>query len=409
LEYFNRLAALTYHHWNAGHRDAAALTPAAMRALAELPAHEHVRASDIVDWAASTPVLPPQLDPQSQFGDPPVTVYNDGCLVIDVYFWLNSSTSIHQHAFAGAFFVLEGASVETEYDFETERRYSQSLSTGRLHRRKILLNKQGDCRPILPGAEFIHSLFHLDYPSVSLVVRTNVLSSQPQLEYWWPRIAIQTSGGATPLQRRRLELLTMLGACRPAELPRFLRTIFAGASPQEVLWAWQRAVPYLGDRSGQWQELLHEQRQELGPLIDDALDSFDAEGRLEALAAMRQCATSSPSRLLLALLLNARGPRDLLTLIEAHSQCADPIGEALRMAAQLLSEAPLSARGDLLPPQDFPLALSILRQFLREVPLAEVPASLAAEHREISAQSVHETCRLLAESTLFRNLCQPAH
>ncbi len=143
-------------------------------------------------------------------------------------------------------------------------------------------------------------------------------------------------------------------------------------------------------------------------LIDDAIVSFEAEGRLDALTAMRQSATSPSSRLLLALLLNARGPRDLLTLIEAHSRCADPIGEALRMAAQLLSEAPLSAGADQLPPEDFPLALSILRQFLREVPLNEVPASLAAEHPEIPAQTLQVRCQLLAESTMFRSLCQPA-
>ena len=101
MDYFNRLAALTYRHWNTANRDDAALPQAAMRALAELPAHEHIRASDVVEWAATTPALPLQLDPQSQFGDPPLTVYNDGCLVIDIYFWLHSSTSIHQHAFAG--------------------------------------------------------------------------------------------------------------------------------------------------------------------------------------------------------------------------------------------------------------------------------------------------------------------
>ena len=101
--------------------------------------------------------------------------------------------------------------------------------------------------------------------------------------------------------------------------------------------------------------------------------------------------------------------QQISTLKVIRHQLNKGIGEALRMAAQLLSEAPLSAKGDLLPPQDFPLALCILRQFLREVPLHEVPASLAAEHPEIPAGTLHETCRLIAESTLFRNLCPPAH
>jgi hypothetical protein len=405
LQYFNRLAALTYRHWNIANRDDAALPPAAMRALAELPAHEHIRASDVVEWAATTPALPPQLDPQSQFGDPPLTVYNDGCLVIDIYFWLHSSTSIHQHAFAGAFYVLEGASVETEYTFHEERRYNQCLATGQLRRHDVLVNQQGACRPILAGAQFIHSLFHLDYPSVSLVVRANVPASQPQLEYWWPRIAIQAAGQATPLQRRRLELLSMLGACRPAKLPRFLQSIFNGASPQEVVWGVQRALPFFRERPEEFRELLGPPRELYGSLIDDALASFESESALDALSAMRQYATSPSSRLLLALLLNARGARDLLSLIQVHSQPPDPAEEALRLAAQLLAEAPLSAGAASLPPEDFPLALSILRQWLREAPPGQVPAIVAAHYPETPEAKVRETCDLLAKSTLFGGLC----
>lgn len=406
MDYFNQLAALIYRHWNEHRRDAAELPGAATRALAELPPHQHVRATDVVDWVATTPVLPVQIDPQSQFGDPPVTLYNDGCLVIDIYFWVNSSTSIHQHAFAGAFFVLEGASVETEYDFHIERRYNQCLYSGQLQRRNIRLNKQGDCRPILPGPAFIHSLFHVDFPSVSLVVRTNVASCRPQLDYWWPRLALETDSEATPVQRRRLELLAMLGACRPAELPRFLRTIFEGASPQEVLWGFRRVLPYFRKNVGQLNELMREQRLVHGELIDDAIAAFKAEAQLDGLAAMRQHATSPASRLLLAMLLNARDPRDLLSLIQAHSECADPVEEALRLAAQLLSEAPLSARSPQLNPEDFPVALSVLRQILLETPIGQVPASLSAQQPDVPLPKLQEISELLSASTLFRGLCR---
>jgi hypothetical protein len=52
------------------------------------------------------------------------------------------------------------------------------------------LLRRGDCRAISSGPEFIHSLFHLDRPSVSLVVRTtNDPETYPQYGYLKPFIA----------------------------------------------------------------------------------------------------------------------------------------------------------------------------------------------------------------------------
>ena len=45
--------------------------------------------------------LPEQMDVEAAFGNPPVTLFAGLRFHIDVYFWLDGTTEIHQHAFAG--------------------------------------------------------------------------------------------------------------------------------------------------------------------------------------------------------------------------------------------------------------------------------------------------------------------
>src|SRR5437762_4495965 len=119
-----RLGGLVNRLWREHWMDAEYFPEAATTAIREVPPHAHVNSRDVVAWAFATNAIPPQLDLRSEFGEPPLTVYNDGDVIIDVYFWLDGSTAIHQHAFAGAFFVLEGASVETVYEFRIGHRYN---------------------------------------------------------------------------------------------------------------------------------------------------------------------------------------------------------------------------------------------------------------------------------------------
>src|SRR5262249_30530981 len=105
MEYFDKLGELVNRLWRERHMDAEHFAEVATQAFRELPPHAHISGTDVVAWAFATNAIPAQLDLKSTFGEPPLTVYNDGCVLIDVYHWLDGSTSIHQHAFAGAFFV----------------------------------------------------------------------------------------------------------------------------------------------------------------------------------------------------------------------------------------------------------------------------------------------------------------
>jgi hypothetical protein len=76
---------------------------------ADLPAK--IDTWDPIRWVHVTTDFTRQMDPQASFGDPPITLFVGPRFYIDVYYWLDSTTAIHEHGFSGAFQVLHGASV----------------------------------------------------------------------------------------------------------------------------------------------------------------------------------------------------------------------------------------------------------------------------------------------------------
>src|SRR4051812_26038221 len=59
---------------------------------------------------------PPQTD--SPFGEPELVVYSHPRFYIQLLFWLDGTTAIHQHEFSGAFHVMHGSSIHAHYEFD---------------------------------------------------------------------------------------------------------------------------------------------------------------------------------------------------------------------------------------------------------------------------------------------------
>src|SRR5213075_397838 len=93
----------------------------AERALHEAALHQHVEVLDIVRWTLSADRLPKQ-NLEATFGNPPLTLYTCGGFYIQALFWLDGTTSIHDHAFSGAFTVLAGSSIHSRFEFERTMR-----------------------------------------------------------------------------------------------------------------------------------------------------------------------------------------------------------------------------------------------------------------------------------------------
>lgn len=113
------------------------------------------------------------------FSDMPVIVFRHQSFYIELLHWRNATTSIHAHAFAGAFMVLQGSSLHTPWKIKRTSTASPNLA---LVDAELILAEHlraGDIRKIIPGETgLVHSLYHLESPSISLVVRTEGCKDQ---------------------------------------------------------------------------------------------------------------------------------------------------------------------------------------------------------------------------------------
>jgi hypothetical protein len=117
---------------------------------------------------------PSQFSFGDGFGQPAITLWSNEKLRIELYFWNSSSTSVHSHAFAGAFTVVDGLSFQTSFQLEevqgVEEQGSSTLNcTGKQH--EFLY--PGKIQEINQGLSFTHEVIHLQHPTVTLIIRTN--------------------------------------------------------------------------------------------------------------------------------------------------------------------------------------------------------------------------------------------
>lgn len=173
--------------------------------LREAAFHRKFDEDEIIAWANRAKFLPQQLDPRGVFGQPPLTIWRTDRFVVDLYFWVDTETSIHDHSFSGAFTNLTGHSLNCSYSFDRDARHGEGLLTGSLALNRADLVRPGDVCTIVAGAKFIHRVWHLDCPTVTLVART--VKRPPKLRqytYFLEGLAVQyRSRPPIELQRRR--------------------------------------------------------------------------------------------------------------------------------------------------------------------------------------------------------------
>lgn len=175
-----------------------------------------LKASDFLDLLFSN--VDVEQDGNLNFGEPSLRIYQTEDFYIQALFWFDSSTAIHAHSFAGAFYAVEGERICTTWSFQEHRWLADPLCIGELTRKKTELLQPGEIRCIEPASDGIHQIFHLGRPSVTLVVRTfRDKRFTPQLAYLPPGIAFFSS--EDPVVERRIQYLR--GALR-ADHPSFL-------------------------------------------------------------------------------------------------------------------------------------------------------------------------------------------
>ena len=250
---------------------------------------------------------------QSGFGQPELVVYDDPRFYIQMLFWLDGTTDIHQHEFSGAFHVLAGSSIHSHFEFENPQPVTAHLQVGDLRMKETRLLETGRTVPIISGRSHIHSLFHLDTPSVTVVVRTHTdPGTGPQFTYLPPHFAVDPVYNDA-LTMRRKQLLDVLEQIGDPDYPELVLEMIGELDFERGFFILQNGMGPPESRS--WEEASGGFRQKHGALARFVAPTLEEIVRRDGIAALRSTITEVEHRFFLALLLNVPGRADLLELV----------------------------------------------------------------------------------------------
>jgi hypothetical protein len=337
VEYFDRIGDRIFGLWRDTNFDEPELPPIAERVLADDPAHLQVPPLGPLRWIQGRASIPPQLDYHGLFGQPPLTVYRCGQLAIDVYYWMDGTTSIHQHAFSGAFQVLSGSSIHTEYEFTSDERINSLMQLGKVSYRASECLEVGATRQIRSGNQFIHALFHLDRPSVTVVVRcVEESDAHPQFFYQRPHVAIDFGPRPDVLITRQLQALKVLKEVEPSSFEAMVSAVACEADFFTFFLLMREYTLLQGDLAAT-AERLEMGRKRHGARVDLLKPVFREVLRQDTIISSRRQVRNKDHRFFLALLANATSRTMLLKLVAQRYPERDPIDLVIEWLRELVA------------------------------------------------------------------------
>lgn len=346
MEEFQKLGELVEKRWKEQNYSEQLFPEIAARALVESDLPSRVDPWDIIRWVHNSPTLPEQQDIPGRFGNPPITLFSGPRFYIDVYFWLDGTTSIHQHAFTGAFQVLLGSSIHSHYCFREDRVLSEHFSVGELELQTVDLLKVNDIKHIRPGRQYIHSLFHLDRPSATITIRTqHTPSAAVQYDYRKPYFAINPFFQNVSMLKKQQTVSLLMGMKHKdadsmigdlVEASDFHTTFFILLDVSHHLRKNQMEELF-GLSTGQerFNALITRARKSHGELVDKFLSVLEEQDRQMNIIGRRNTITGEEHRFFLALLLNISSREKILELVKQRFPETDPVEKILDWVEEL--------------------------------------------------------------------------
>jgi hypothetical protein len=346
-QYFSELGRTVSTRWKARNFSPGAFPEIARQALEERPPAQHVDVGALVREFLLEDEQPFQTS--SGFGQPELVVYDDPRFYIQILCWLDGTTDIHQHMFSGAFHVLAGSSIHSRFVFENAKTVSAYLRVGDLRMTHTELLETGRTVPITAGRDYIHALFHLDTPSLTVVVRThNDPGAGPQFTYLPPHLAVDPTHHDA-LTMRRKQLLDLLETTGDPSYPALLREMLAGLDFERGFFILQNGIGCLRNND-EWEATWQVFQRKHGALADYVAPTLEEIVRRDGLAALRGTITEAEHRFFLALLLNVPGRAELVGMVAQRFPGA-PVETILRWTEEL---AQSSGDGTWLLDAEFP-------------------------------------------------------
>jgi hypothetical protein len=331
--YFEKLGQTVLERWREQNFSLEVFPELTRIAINEAPPSENVDIDEMIHEFLSNDAQPFQSE--SGFGQPELIAFNDTRFYIQILFWLEGTTEIHQHEFSGAFHVMQGSSVHSEFDYVGARSVTPHIRTGDLRVKRIELLETGRTVPITSGRECIHSLFHLDTPSINVVIRTHHdPGTGPQYNYLPPHIAIDPLHSDS-LTARRKQLLDVLEAIEDGNYATFVNEMMERLDFERGFNMLRHAMPRLKELD-EWDAVLATFQNKHVELASGVPDTLDECLRRETISRLRHFIVNPEHRFFLALLMNVQNRSDILALITQRFPGSSPIDTILGWAEELM-------------------------------------------------------------------------
>ena len=268
----------------------------------------------------------------SEFGEPEIVAYSHPRFYIQLLFWMDGTTAIHQHEFSGAFHVMHGSSIHAHYEFENATSITPYLRVGNLRMKKMELLQTGRTVPIVSGQRDIHSLFHLDSPSVTVVVRTqHDPGTGPQFNYIPPHVAIDPHF-SDKLTMRRKQLLDVLEQAEESGYADVVMEMIADLDFERGFSVLHHSMGYL-EQIDAWDSVVKQFEKKHGSLAAGVAATLKEDARRSILKGL--CAAPS-AQARASILFSAADER-------SHARRSARIGEASRFPEKGIRPAIVSA------------------------------------------------------------------
>lgn len=290
---------------------------------------------EILEWGLKQTEFPRQKDVNGNFGDPPITLYTAPKFYIDIYFWFEGTTAVHQHGFCGAFQVLHGSSIHSWYDFERDDPVNKFVQIGRMSLKVCELLEQGAVQEIWGGKQYIHSLFHLDSPSATICIRTEKSPLDlPQYAYFKPSLALDPFYDEETI-KKKLQIISAMSRSKRENMDACIRELLEGSDFQstfQVLHAAKRVLHSnqidelfgVGSAKERFESFVEMARKRHGNRIDTLAAVFDHIDRTNEIVRRRSFITDPEHRFFFALLLNVDGKESIFRLVNQRFPDAEP-------------------------------------------------------------------------------------
>ncbi|MGV3531150.1 MAG: hypothetical protein ACO1QR_02185 [Chthoniobacteraceae bacterium] len=370
--FFTELGRTVLARWKAVNFSLAAFPQIAQEALEERPPSENVDVSELIREFLLNDEQPFQT--QSGFGQPELVVYDDPRFYIQILFWLEGTTDIHQHMFSGAFHVLQGSSIHSHFRFEDAQPISSHIQVGQLRMTDTQLLETGTTVQIVSGTDCIHALFHLDTPSLTVVVRTHTdPGTGPQFTYLPPHLAVDPFH-SDALTTRRKQLLDVLEKTGDPGYGEIVAEMLQALDFERGFFILQNCAGHLRTR-GEWEEAWEIFAEKHGVLAEFVEPTLEEIVRRDALVEMRVTIDDPEHRFFLALLLNLQTRADILTFVGQRFP-GDPAANILRWAEELTETSEV---GTWLLDAQFPEEIELPLEEQSEALLSALAAFIAGE------------------------------